>query len=625
MSQIRSSFERSANIFINYRREDSAGHTGRLFDRLSARLPGRVFMDIDTLEPGVDFAEVIEKAVGSCQVLIVVIGNDWLRVKDAAGHRRLDDEADYVRLELATALQRSIRVIPVLVQGAPMPRAEELPADIARLARRNAIELSDARWAYDVDRLSHTIEEVLRGLDLQASAAAAAAALAAAQSHEMAPAATSAPAATTAAAATTAPAATSAIAAIAARPRTWMAVLAAVVVCGLAPAGWVVKQHVAHGVVVPVSVPVSTAPAPARRPPATVAPAGPAAAAPTVAAAPPAARAAAARAATAKAPAASAAALALPALAPATPAPAASAAAVPASASRAVAAQVSVAQAPTAKAPAPTRAARPPAAPIPAKPAPPAPIPVAPTPADPVPVDPPAAVQAPAPPLTTGPGDRARPGAGPTTAVPDAAMAAPGGHAKSAKAYQRLGEKYMQEERYNEAITALTSAIDLGRNAPGGDPLDALYERSLAYNRSKRAAEAISDLESLVKARDDLRYREELAIAYAHVGKREAAIGQYASLLQSQPDNAWFNFKIGLLYLQERDYRKAAQVFDKALANRKQLTGTTLADTYDSLGNAYFHLCWREEAVAAFKKAAELNPEYAPYVGNAERLTCQRQ
>ena len=185
--------------------------------------------------------------------------------------------------------------------------------------------------------------------------------------------------------------------------------------------------------------------------------------------------------------------------------------------------------------------------------------------------------------------------------------------------------KYLQEGRYDEAVTALTSAIDLRRNAPGGDPLDALYARSIAYNRSGRAADAISDLESLVKARDDLRYREELAIAYAHVGKREAAIGQYGSLLQSQPDNAWFNFKIGLLFIKERDYRKAAQAFDKALANRKQLTGTTLADAYDGLGIADFYLCWREEAVAAFKKAAELNPEYAPYVANAERLTCQRQ
>jgi hypothetical protein len=160
-----SAAERSANIFVNYRREDSAGHAGRLFDRLSGRFPGRVFMDIDTLEPGVDFVEVIEHAVGSCEVLIVLIGHEWLRIKDGAGHRRLDDPEDFVRLEVATALQRKIRVIPVLVQGAPMPRPEELPPDLAKLARRNAIELSDGRWAYDVDRLIHTIGEVLKGLE----------------------------------------------------------------------------------------------------------------------------------------------------------------------------------------------------------------------------------------------------------------------------------------------------------------------------------------------------------------------------------------------------------------------------------------------------------------------------
>ncbi|HXO30171.1 MAG TPA: toll/interleukin-1 receptor domain-containing protein, partial [Thermoanaerobaculia bacterium] len=225
-----SSSERSANIFINYRREDSAGHTGRLFDRLSARLPGRVFMDIDTLEPGVDFVEVIEKAVGFCQVLIVVMGQEWLRVKDAAGRRRLDDPADFVRLEVATALQRTIRVIPVLVQGASMPRAEELPEDLAKLARRNAIELSDARWAYDVDRLIKTIEEVLQGLERPAAAAA--------ERHEAAP---------------------SAAAARAAKPRAWMAVLAAVVVCGLAWAGWKVMTRKAAR---SVAVAVSTAPTP---------------------------------------------------------------------------------------------------------------------------------------------------------------------------------------------------------------------------------------------------------------------------------------------------------------------------------------------------------------------------
>lgn len=153
--------ERSANIFINYRREDSAGHAGRLFDALSDHFQGRLFMDVDTLEPGVDFVEAIEKAVGSCEVLIVVIGREWLTIEDKAGRRRLDNPGDFVRLEVESALNRRIRVIPVLVQDAPMPRAEELPESIARLARRNAIELSDARWAYDVDRLVRTIQDVL--------------------------------------------------------------------------------------------------------------------------------------------------------------------------------------------------------------------------------------------------------------------------------------------------------------------------------------------------------------------------------------------------------------------------------------------------------------------------------
>ncbi|HKV12195.1 MAG TPA: TIR domain-containing protein [Thermoanaerobaculia bacterium] len=153
--------ERSANIFINYRREDSAGHAGRLFDALSDHFQGRLFMDVDTLEPGVDFVEAIEKAVGSCEVLIVVIGREWLTIEDKAGNRRLDNPGDFVRLEVESALNRRIRVIPVLVQDAPMPRAEELPESISRLARRNAIELSDARWAYDVDRLIHTIQDVL--------------------------------------------------------------------------------------------------------------------------------------------------------------------------------------------------------------------------------------------------------------------------------------------------------------------------------------------------------------------------------------------------------------------------------------------------------------------------------
>ena len=151
----------SANIFINYRREDSAGHAGRLFDALSGRFEGRLFMDVDNLDPGTDFIEAIEEAVGSCEALIVVIGREWLTVTDRTGRRRLDDPADFVRLEVASALARKVRVIPVLVQDATMPSAAELPDSIAALARRHAIELSDARWAYDVDRLARTIQDVL--------------------------------------------------------------------------------------------------------------------------------------------------------------------------------------------------------------------------------------------------------------------------------------------------------------------------------------------------------------------------------------------------------------------------------------------------------------------------------
>src|SRR5215210_2760850 len=163
-----------ANIFINYRREDSSGHSGRLFDALSSHFAGRLFMEINTFEPGIDFVEAIEQAVGSCEVLIVVIGREWLTIRDAAGQRRLDDPADFVRLEVESALERKIRVIPVLVQDAPMPRAEELPPSLARLARRNAIEISDARWAYDVDRLARTIQKILEERDASARALAAA-------------------------------------------------------------------------------------------------------------------------------------------------------------------------------------------------------------------------------------------------------------------------------------------------------------------------------------------------------------------------------------------------------------------------------------------------------------------
>lgn len=145
-------------IFLSYRREDSAGHTGRLADALGARFGvAHVFRDIEGIEPGEDFVEAVRREIATCDVVLVVIGRDWLDVRDAAGRRRLDDPADHVRQEIAAALERDVRVIPVLVENAVMPRQAELPADIAPLARRNALPLSDVGWDDDVARLAAAI------------------------------------------------------------------------------------------------------------------------------------------------------------------------------------------------------------------------------------------------------------------------------------------------------------------------------------------------------------------------------------------------------------------------------------------------------------------------------------
>jgi hypothetical protein len=148
-------------IFICYRREDSSGHAGRLYDRLEAHFgDDDVFMDIEAIEPGADYLEVIDRTVASVDVLIVLIGKRWLGTADPAGSRRLDDPEDVVRLEVAAALTRNIRVFPVLVQGATMPHPSDLPPDLAGLTRRNAIEISDARWDFDAERLIHAIEGI---------------------------------------------------------------------------------------------------------------------------------------------------------------------------------------------------------------------------------------------------------------------------------------------------------------------------------------------------------------------------------------------------------------------------------------------------------------------------------
>jgi hypothetical protein len=156
-----------AGLFISYRRGDSAGYAGRLCDSLDDHFgTTRVFRDVDSIDPGLDFLEQIRSAVGSCDVLLAVIGPGWLTASRPDGQCRLHDPHDYVRLEIQEALSRKIRVIPVLVGGARMPSVEDLPTELGALARRNALELSDTRWDYDVGRLLSSLAKI-PGLDAQ--------------------------------------------------------------------------------------------------------------------------------------------------------------------------------------------------------------------------------------------------------------------------------------------------------------------------------------------------------------------------------------------------------------------------------------------------------------------------
>lgn len=150
-----------AGVFINYRRDDAKSEAGRLFDWLSRYFgKDQVFMDVSgSIEPGLEFDTVIEKAVSSCDALLVVIGKEWLTAEDAKGKRRLDDPNDFVHMEIAAALRRDIRVIPVLVQGADMPDEGSLPDDLKRLSKRQASEISDNRWEFDTQQLVKVLEK----------------------------------------------------------------------------------------------------------------------------------------------------------------------------------------------------------------------------------------------------------------------------------------------------------------------------------------------------------------------------------------------------------------------------------------------------------------------------------
>jgi hypothetical protein len=152
-------------IFICYRHEDTEFPAAWLFDQLTKHFgEDQVFKDVDSIEPGDDFVDIIRQAVVNCDVLLVLIGNRWLTAMDQNGQRRVDDPADFVRLEIEAALTRKVSVIPILVGQAKMPRADDLPASLAGLARRHAIELNPSQFDPDTSVLIRVLDTTLAGL-----------------------------------------------------------------------------------------------------------------------------------------------------------------------------------------------------------------------------------------------------------------------------------------------------------------------------------------------------------------------------------------------------------------------------------------------------------------------------
>ena len=144
----------AAKVFISYRREDSAGHAGRVHDRLVREFGSDLlFMDVDGIPLGVNFVKVLQEEVAKCSALLAVIGHEWLNVRDEDGRRRLDNPDDFVRVEIAAALQRDIPVIPIMLEGTKVPKANQLPKDLQGLALRNGLGVRHASFHADIDIL----------------------------------------------------------------------------------------------------------------------------------------------------------------------------------------------------------------------------------------------------------------------------------------------------------------------------------------------------------------------------------------------------------------------------------------------------------------------------------------
>jgi tetratricopeptide (TPR) repeat protein len=159
-------------IFISYRRDDAAGEAGRLADHLNRRFgSGQVFLDIDTIDPGTDFVRVLQSSLRETAAVLVVIGQRWATARDSAGARRLDNAKDFVRLEVEESLGRDIPVVPVLVQGAAMPKPEDMPPSMASLTTRQAVTLDHAEFQDDANRLCDHLEKMI-GINKTSSSSA---------------------------------------------------------------------------------------------------------------------------------------------------------------------------------------------------------------------------------------------------------------------------------------------------------------------------------------------------------------------------------------------------------------------------------------------------------------------
>ena len=152
---------RATRIFISYRRDDAAGYARAVYDELARRFGADlVFIDVDDINAGQPFGEAIRRAMGASEVLLVLIGKRWRGEREGMP-ARIDEADDPVRAEVAAGLSKGMRVIPLLLDGAAMPNAGQLPEALRALAQRNALEIGNTRFAADIERLLTALRETL--------------------------------------------------------------------------------------------------------------------------------------------------------------------------------------------------------------------------------------------------------------------------------------------------------------------------------------------------------------------------------------------------------------------------------------------------------------------------------